>query len=157
MRQSRNNSLSRRHLVLLAAVLAVGACGGAPEAIDESDADMAAETTVPDDAVANGAGASEAAARALPEWVPDDVYLPEAYSVAGAMDVGDVQRLELQVDGSVPELTEQARAGMQAHGWTEGASTGESTAYTKAQRSVMLTVNERDDGDARIGYQFMTL
>lgn len=165
MRQSRTNVLSRRHLALLAAVLALGACGGAPEATDESAADLAAETADMDDAAASDAGdtsvgdgdASDMPVMALPGWFPKDVYLPEAYSVVNTLDVGDVQHVELQVDGSVAELTGQVRAGMQAHGWTEGASTGESTLYTKAARNVMLTVNERDDGDTRIGYQFSTL
>jgi len=166
MRQSRINPLRHHHLVLLAAVLAIGACGGGPEATDESAADVAAETADVDDAAASDAGeavdgdddASEVAATVLPEWFPDDVYVPETYSVAGAIDAGDVQRLELAVaGGNVAELTGQARAGMLGQGWTEGASTGESTAYTKGQRSAMLTVDERDDGSTRIGYQFTTL
>lgn len=163
MRQSLTNVLSHRHVVLLAAVLALGACGGDPEATDESAADLAAETadmeeaaSDADDTSEGGGDASETAVMALPEWFPKDVYLPEAYSVVNTLDVGDVQHVELQVDSGVAELTEQARAGMQAHGWTEGAGTGESTLYTKAARNVMLTLNERDDGATRVGYQFST-
>lgn len=174
MRLSGNTVLSHRHLVLLALVLALGACGGGggdPDATDEAAAEVSTEAPMEEapDAAAYGEGDSAeevadapAVATVVPDWFPDDVYLPETYSVPGAMDVGSVQRAELRVAGTVADLTEQARAGMREHGWTEanylppGDGTGATLHYTKGERSAMLSVNERGDGDTRIGYQFTT-
>lgn len=163
MRQP-SNATSLRFALLLLAACALGACGGEPgpgddaatDAVEDSAGtpDTAADDVEPVDAGTPGA---DAGTMALPGWFPEDVYLPGAYTVVGAMDVGDVQRLELRVDGSVADVAAQAAAAMQANGWGEGVGDGESMAYTQGDRSAMLTINARDDGAVRVGYQFMTL
>lgn len=153
-------------LVLLAAVLALSACGGDGDTAGEPEEDVAAldgdagsDGAGPPaaDAAASPDGPDAAAAATLPAWFPLDVYVPQAYTIAGQMDAGAVQRIELRVEGAVEDLAARAGAGMQSHGWAEGADMGDTTAYTKGDRNVMLTVNERDDGAVRIGYQFSTL
>lgn len=163
MRKSLPGNSFRMFPALLAAVLALGACGGgaddgeagAGEAADSESADgMAPDAgTVAGDTDA----ASADSVATLPDWFPEDVYVPEAYTVVGAMDVGDVQRIELRTEGSVGEVAAQAGAAMQAKGWGEGKGTGETMGYTQGDRSAMLTINQRDDGAVRVGYQFTTL
>ena len=165
MRPSKTNASLRRFPVLLAALLALGACGGDPDAADADIASDAADVESIDDIETDvdaigeddTGDVSNGDAAPLPEWFPEDVYLPEAYTVVGAMDVGTVQRLELRVEGTVAEVAEQARAHMQANGWGDGAGDGETMGYTIGDRSAMLTINERDDGAVRVGYPFTTL
>lgn len=164
MRLSRIDALALGHLALLVAVLAVGACGGNNEPDGGAAADIAAETTDADaDAAAPGPGEAADAAGAsadvsvVPDWFPGDVYVPEAYSVVVARDLGAVQQVELRVDGEVDALAARARASMQANDWTESMRTGPTTGYTKEQRIANLSVSERDDGSARVTYQFSTL
>jgi len=159
MRQSR---IDVRHMGLLAAVLALGACGGNNPPADETAADVAAEAAedAPEaSATYEGADAADASAvlTKVPDWFPGDVYLPDTYSVVVARDLGAVQQLELRVDGETADLAAKARAAMEANGWDQSMDTGTTVGYTKEKRIANVTVDARDDGGTRVSYQFSTI
>jgi len=154
-------------LLQLALVIAVPgtlvACGG--ERASDTDAEATMEDAAPMDdgaAMDQDAGADDgigagAEATAVPDWFPQDVYLPADYTVVVARNMGDVQQVELRVPGAAPAIAAEAGDAMEAQGWEENMESGPTTGYQKGQRMVSLTVADRDEGGVRVTYQLVSV
>lgn len=156
-----------RYFLVLALALALGACGGdREEATDVAGASKEADAAVPvapADVVAAEPVAAPAVPASLPEWFPGDVYLPADHEVAEVIESGGAHAVELQTDGEVFDLAEQARAAMLAAGWTENHYSpldtrgGASMHYRKGERSATLAMAWGGNGRVRVMYNFATV
>lgn len=161
MRISRTLISAMQVAALLTMTATLGACGGGSPADDESaDAMMEAADPAPaadEEPLMDAEGADDdiaAEPTTVPDWFPQDVYLPSAYSVVAARNLGAAQQVELRVAGEVEALRAEAHDAMQSQGWKQAMDTGETRGYTKDKRIANLTVAARDEGGARVAYQF---
>ncbi len=95
----------------------------------------------------------------LPDGFPDDVYLPGDYKVRSVLDVSGTQVLSLSTRGEATQFFNEARAAMQAKGWTETMAMQNDArnamlAFEKGERNAVVSVNGDEDGEVQIGLQF---
>lgn len=141
-------------LAALAALLLLGGCQRAGNPIA-----AAIEHATRGPAAGDGSGAAGASdPLPLPPGFPDDVYLPSDYRVNSVMALPETSVLSLSVPGDVDALFADARAAMQAGGWTQTVAARHSAdtamlAFEKpaadGARSAMLSFN-RNHGDERV-------
>lgn len=154
-----------RPLVLLAVVFALGACGS-----DRPDPAGSSGAESTDAVEAEGAEPSEldvvegtpavASSTTLPEWFPEDAFLPVDYAVAEVNENFGARQVELRLDGDITELAAQVRAGMVAAGWTEthfsapDGTRGSNMHFTKDTRGATLSMSTAGDDSVRLVYGF---
>ena len=154
--------------LVLAVAVALGGCGG-----DRKEAaEAAGEATTPaiagaNDALAVGAEVGLAAPAtvhaALPDWFPDDVYLPADHVVTQVNESRGAHAVEVQTRGEVLGLAPQAQAAMLAAGWTEhhyspvDTRGGASMYYRKGDRSATLAMAWGGADQVWVMYNFATV
>lgn len=156
--------MSATRTALAAALLAplLAACGQAQDAATEALTEQALEASTGQDVdirtengrqtitVDSGQGRYQHTTGEkvpLPEDFPDDITLPEDYTVLSVMAMGPTQSVVLRSDASMSELFEQIKAGQARRGWKETVSMqgaeGSMLGFEKGGRGVL--VNLRSD------------
>ena len=168
---SRTPILSAAVRVLAVTALALPlltACGRAEEAAQETAAEAAVEaaveaTTDAEVDISDGGQTitgkdnlgreyvvTQGEAATLPADFPTDVLVPQGLVLDSAMSVGGTATVGGTLDGEITALAKAIDAHMEGAGWTSAMALNESNSamrvWQNAERTVMYTVEARDDG-----------
>ncbi|GAA4856289.1 hypothetical protein GCM10023332_04940 [Luteimonas vadosa] len=98
----------------------------------------------------------------LPADFPDDVYLPDRYSVNSVMDMGGTRMVSVTTQGKVAGIFGAAQQAMAKAGWTQTMSMQHSVdtamlSYEKDHRAAVLSFNKGEGSDGVVmGVQLRT-
>lgn len=157
-----------RGLLLLAAVVALAACGkSAEERIAETAISAASGSKVEVErdgdqlTLKSGEGEMRIASGEslpLPDDFPDDVYLPRDYLVRSVLEVSGTRVLSLSTEGKATALFAEARDAMLAKGWTQTMAMQHDAdnamlAFEKGARNAVVSINGDAEGQVQVGLQ----
>jgi hypothetical protein len=87
---------------------------------------------------------------ALPEDFPEDIALPEHYTLVSVMTMGANQSLVMQSDQGMPSVFEHFQSRQAGHGWTETLSMqgtgGWMLGFEKDRRGLLVNLSSDVDG-----------
>jgi hypothetical protein len=148
--------------------LVLGACGqspgerlgeGAIEASTGQKAEIDAESgivTIQTDQgemkIASGNDAT------LPATFPKDIFLPEDYRIASAMEMPNAMVLEIDAPGQVAPMFAEADKRMLAEGWKQRMAmqhdaNSQTAVYEKEKRNVTLSMYNNEGKGVKLGVQ----
>ncbi len=157
-------------LALLATIALLPACKKAQDAVVEAAVEKATGVKVNKDGaemtVKTEQGdmtiktADDGGSVALPTGFPDDIYMPDAYKVASAMDMAGMQMVNLTAATELTRIYADADKAMQAGGWKREVAmqTPDSAtlAFSKDQRQVFYQLVKADDGGTQLAVRVGT-
>ena len=87
---------------------------------------------------------------ALPEDFPDDIHLPDDYTLVSVMTMGPAQSLVMQSEQALPRLYDNFQASQAHQGWTETLSRkgtgGWMLGFEKGRRGLLVNLSSDVDG-----------
>lgn len=155
-------------LFAVAATLLAGGCQKAADAATEAAIERASGQQVAIDRdgnrmrISSGNGADEVSivtgdGVALPADFPDDVFLPTRYGVSSVMDIGGARLLNLQSEGAVATVFEDARASMEGKGWSQTLAMQQADSamlgFSRDGREATYTFTRHGDDQLMVGIQ----
>lgn len=157
-------------LLAAAATLLAGGCRNAADAAAEAAIERASGRQIDIDRDGNrmriGSGDDQieivtGEGVALPADFPDDVFLPASYGVSSVMDVGGARLLNLQTEGALAAVFENARAAMQGRGWSQTLAMQQADSamlgFSRDGREAAYTFTRHGDDQLMIGIQLREL
>ena len=151
--------------------IALGACGKSPadrmaEAAIEASTGQKASVDTESGAVTfktdqGDMKVTSGDAATLPATFPKDVYLPDGYKVASAMEMPNAFVIEIDAPGKVAPMFAEASKRMEAEGWTQrmamqNDASSQMVVYEKANRNATLSFYDNEGKGVKLGVQVNT-